>query len=326
MPLRVATDHMRYVKIIMTLIIAAGNSDQFIQVSDRRLIANGVVQDDESNKSIILLCKNARLAVGFTGLAKAGSFNTREWLLRTLNKCAPPDYTAKELIERFAEKATKYFCNSGQLKNIQPMHKRLSIMFTGYLALHDPPLLAHALVSNFENLDKCTYELTANDKFECFFGNETRPNNGDIVILRSIGTLPPIQDNDLQILTELVIKRKPARAIVDKLIEIIRKLSEEKLAYNTIGKQLNSIVLPRDSSLSAKSGYHSNLVKMESYMPDLVIVTSEKRHMNLSNMSIRPAEPDNTPPLSGPKLRPRQPCWCGSGKRYKNCHGKPPQK
>jgi len=67
----------------MTLIIAAGNPDQFVQVSDRRLTANGVVQDDESNKAIVLNCANARLSIGFTGLAKVGTFNTRDWILST---------------------------------------------------------------------------------------------------------------------------------------------------------------------------------------------------------------------------------------------------
>jgi hypothetical protein len=310
----------------MTLIIAAGNSDQFIQVSDRRLTSNGVVKDDESNKAIIFNCANARLSVGFTGLAQAGTFNTRDWLLSALNECGPPDYTADKIIKRFTARASNDFCEISQLKKVPLIHKRLSIMFTGYLYHHEPPLGALAVVSNFQNLDRGTEESEALDKFECFFREERRPNNGEITLFYTLGTLPPVSKQDLSKITELVKKRKPAIAIVGKLVELIKELSDNPISRNVIGKQINSIVLPRDRTLSAESCYHSNVVKIESYMPDQILVISEKLHMNVKDISIRPLDPENTPPMSGPKLRPNQPCWCCSGKKYKKCHGRPPKK
>lgn len=152
----------------MTLIIAAGNSDQFVQVSDRRLTTNGNVQDDESNKAIVFNCSNARMSVGFTGLAKVGSFSTRDWLLSTLNKCAPPDYVADEIIKRFTERATEEFNRNPQLKLLSGAQKRLSIMFTGYLYHHEPPLGALAIVSNFQNIDTNTKQACASDQFNYF--------------------------------------------------------------------------------------------------------------------------------------------------------------
>ena len=110
----------------MTLIIAVGNSDQFIQVSDRRLTLNGVIKNDDSNKAFIFNCANARLSIGFTGLAQAGKFNTRDWILSALNECGPPDYTAEKIIERFTARATNDFCESSQLKRVSPIHKRLT--------------------------------------------------------------------------------------------------------------------------------------------------------------------------------------------------------
>lgn len=62
----------------MTLILGLGNREQFIQISDRRLTSNGLPQDDESNKAGMLICANGRLAFGFTGLGRAGTFETQK--------------------------------------------------------------------------------------------------------------------------------------------------------------------------------------------------------------------------------------------------------
>lgn len=306
----------------MTLIIAAGNTEQFIQVSDRRLTANGRLIEDESNKAIVLTCSNARLSVGFTGLARAGSFNTREWLLKKLNECAPPDYIADQIIKRFTEKATKEFSHIPNLKSLSRVHKRLSIMFTGYLYHHAPPLGALAIVSNFQNIDLNTTLNESSDNFNYYFREERRPNDGKIILFFKIGTLPPVQKKDIKIIKELVANRKPARAIENKLVDIIRKLSDHAAAGNTIGKQLNSIIIPRDLTMGVESNYHSETVKMETYIPDQVMVVSNKLHMNVSNIRVEPVDPTTSPPMSGPKLKPKQPCWCGSGKKYKHCHGK----
>lgn len=132
----------------MTLIIGAGNSEQFIQVSDRRLTANGKVVDDESNKAIIMHCANARLAVGFSGLARTDSFSTREWLLKCLSVSGPPDYTAQAIVERLRDMATREFSVNPLLCRLPKHLKKLSIMFTGYLYHHDPPLGALAVLTN----------------------------------------------------------------------------------------------------------------------------------------------------------------------------------
>jgi hypothetical protein len=71
----------------MTLILTLGNCDQIIQLADRRLTVNGRLQDDELNKAGIFICANARLAFGFTGLARTHGFETQRWLLSALSEC-----------------------------------------------------------------------------------------------------------------------------------------------------------------------------------------------------------------------------------------------
>jgi len=93
----------------MTLILALGNRRQTVLVSDRRLMSNGRVVEDESNKAAVFVCRDARLAVAFTGLAEYGTFRTRFWLPTALLESAAPDYSMSGIIERFRARATRDF-------------------------------------------------------------------------------------------------------------------------------------------------------------------------------------------------------------------------
>ena len=306
----------------MSLIVAAGNHDQFIQLSDRRLSINGRICTDESNKAIVLNCANAHLSIGFTGLAECGAFKTKDWILKTIHECAPPDYTAENIVKRFTDRASFDFGRLPELKLLPSQHKRLSVMFTGYLNHHEPPLGALAVVSNFQNMDSGTTSQTALSEFSACFREEKRPNNGMISLFAHVGTLPPIPEELRKKVVEMVKERKPAEAIVDKLVEIIRVLSDDPRSGNTIGKQLMSVVIPRDKDKGVECDYHSEQVRFESFLPDQIYAVSNKLHLTVANISIIPLDPKTTPPISGPKLRPNQPCWCKSGKKYKHCHGK----
>ena len=126
----------------MTLILALGNSDQFVQLSDRRLSWNGSLIDDESSKAGYLSCPNARLAFGFTGLARLDSFRTRDWLLDALLECGPPDYDARGVLQRLCVRATETFRFHPVLRSSPRQHRRLSIIFSGYLNYGRSPLAA----------------------------------------------------------------------------------------------------------------------------------------------------------------------------------------
>jgi len=67
--------------------------------------------EDESNKVGVFISSNARLAFGFTCLAKYGNFDTQRWLLKNLVGLGPPDYEAKPILDRLTEKATEDFAS-----------------------------------------------------------------------------------------------------------------------------------------------------------------------------------------------------------------------
>jgi hypothetical protein len=291
----------------MTLILAAGNTEQFIQVYDRRLCVDGVATDDESNKAMVLDCDNARLAVGFTGLARHAQFETRRWLLSALDRCGPPDYSVGSMLRRFRDQATRDFNKMPILRNLRSDQKRLTIMFTGYLYNHEPPLGALAIVSNFQDIDRGIESREAWSHFKCFFRAEARPNSGDIALLSWVGDLPPFREGDSTTLRELIRYRKPPEAIVRKLVRIFEYMGDHPKAGKAIGKQLSSIVLPRDRTLAPVGGDYSSRAEPETYIPDWISVRESGE-----------APAAEALPLSDPK--PSQLCWCGSGKKFKRCH------
>src|SRR5947207_1064784 len=107
----------------MTFILALGNREQFIQISDRRLSWDGIPKDEEFNKAGVLLCKDARHIFGFAGLAEVKGFSTRRWLLNSLFDCSAPDYQVNKIMNRLKLKATRDFNSLPSLKNLNPKRK-----------------------------------------------------------------------------------------------------------------------------------------------------------------------------------------------------------
>lgn len=137
----------------MTL-VGAANRRFAIQVSDRRLSDGmGTVFDDESNKAIILTFDGGRLIVGYTGLARVGSFSTIQWLGKALYECVPPDFSGLGLVTRLAERATHDFSSIPDVKAVARVHKRLTILMTGFLTTPVGPKPGQALISNWQNFE-----------------------------------------------------------------------------------------------------------------------------------------------------------------------------
>jgi len=140
----------------MTLILTLGNSDQVIQISDRRLSRQGELVDDESNKAGVLVCSNARLAFGFTGIAETASkdFITRDWLLEALNDARSSCTDVLGILRRLRNSASNLFQQHLSLRHLTPKDQILSVMFSGYLDHHFPPRIGCAVVTNDETFTR----------------------------------------------------------------------------------------------------------------------------------------------------------------------------
>ncbi|HEX7075593.1 MAG TPA: SEC-C metal-binding domain-containing protein [Hyphomicrobiaceae bacterium] len=306
----------------MTLILTLGCSDYIVQASDRRLVADGHLVDDESNKSGVLECMNARLAFGFTGLAKFGSFDTRRWLLDALHDAGPPDYAAKGIIDRLADKASRAFAIA-PLNGIPSQHKRLSIMFSGYLYHHSPPRMGYAIVTNYQDFIAGIERPGAKEQFHVQYWQERRPLDDDVTLVQRIGTWRAMTREDEVQLRALLKARRPARALTGKAVDVMQSMADRASANGAIGKQISTIQLPVSRGEPVQSGYYTRKLGYVSYMADYVIATSNENRTVMRDMEIRQLRGDTPIAVAVPKVGRNVPCPCGSGRKYKFCHGHP---
>ena len=309
----------------MTLLLGMMNRRQAVLLADRRLTVNGRLVDDESNKAATLVCRDARLAVAFTGLARAGSFVTRRWLLDALAGAAEPECLVKPLLDRFTKAATETFRT---LRTERPSDKRLTVLCVGYVYDETEPRGMLALISNFEGVQRAP-ALLPEAEFTVEYLLEKRPAEPNLGLLMAAGMEHALTERDFAALQELLRADKPANAVVGKALESLRKAADSPAAHKAIGKQCSSVVLPSNPEEAASVEYHSAVRSHVVYGVSHV----EARGGEFGIYEI--AEPesgmtigDAPVPLRGPRLRRNEPCWCGAKhpdgrtKKYKHCHGR----
>lgn len=305
----------------MSFILGLANRDQVIQISDRRVSLRGKPLDDESAKGIYLLAGNARVAVGFAGLAAAGSFVTRDWLLKTLLECGPPDFTLGGIVKRLCDRATTDFSSTPALRRTRPPDRRLSILLSGYLTAFDPPFICHALATNYQDYESRRDAATAWNRFVYWTTQEKRPvpAGAEVTAIQRIGLWQAMTESDVRILRRILEERKPGKYIVDRACALVREMADRPIASGAIGKQLTSISIPADPSQKPTSGYHVARARDEYVMCDVVAVKSDGLQLIMKDASFGEA----TSPIAIPRVGRNQPCPCGSARKYKKCHGSP---
>lgn len=254
-----------------------------------------------------------------TGLARWQGFITIKWLLNALHNVAVPDYTIGEILNRLKDNATEVFNNDPILRNVPQEHKRLAVMFSGFINLDGNYKPGCAILSNFHNFKNNTAFEKANKKFELFLSSPSKSADNPTLVQR-VGYWYSMSNTDIQNLRNILFDRKPFRAVEGKAVEIFRRIADNPRSNGMIGKQLTSIIIPSDNNTEVEANYFSEYVKRETYFPALVYLLPDQ-HLNVDNISITPVELD-TPPLSVPKVGRNSPCPCGSKKKYKHCHGK----
>ena len=305
----------------MTMILTLGNRDQVLLLSDRRLSAQGKVVDEEAGKSGALVCSDSHFVFGFTGIARTHELELRRWLLDALNASGPPDYTMLNIIERLKLRANRDFAQLDTLRKLKPEQKRFAVLFSGYLIAHNPPMIGCSILSNFMNLASGVATRNSWDEFFTSYTCEKDPRIENPTTVQRVGDTAAWKTTDEIILREFLEARKPAQAIIGKAIEVMLDIATRLGEGGTIGKQITWIMVPSDPTKGFESGYYSNIRSYATFMPSMVFLLPSGQTI-FDDVSISVVEPENTPPIAVPKVGRNAPCPCGSGLKYKKCHGR----
>jgi len=100
-----------------------------------------------------------------------------------------------------------------------------------------------------------------------------------------------------------------------------RQSWKRRRARTRLGKQIASTVLPSEMYEPATTDYHSDVLQQEIF--GLGEIRIDGPH-SYTTEGFRLVREDG--PAIGPKLGRNEPCWCGSTKKFKRCHGSPSSK
>lgn len=303
----------------MTLIVSLINRSQAIQVVDQRLTSGGFVSEHHSNKATVLECLNGRFSIAYTGLANCGRFRMQRWIVESIYDCGPPDFGIYEITKRLSDRAKFDFANHADIRRLNPAHRRVTIVFTGYL-FKESAIPANIMMTNFQDWNSGQDLPVAKDEFWTLYelATEGAPNP---TLIQRAGAWKSIADGELDELREMLHVGKPCQGIQDKVATVMRRAADRPAAAGSVGKDLISVVIPADPNERPVPTFRPGNEADRVVLADYVRVVPEQS-IAIADVEVTAGVAGSKALLLYPKPGRNDPCWCGSKKRYKKCHGK----
>lgn len=259
------------------------------QTVESRQTVNPV--EDEYNKICILFCDDARVAIGFTGLATFDGFNTSDWLVDTLIKIGNKTGAIAEILAELA------ICTRDKLGSLDVRDKRLTFLITGFVYWEEKPRPVAYVLSNYAN----SLALTAEFNLRSIASTEG-------TIIEVAGVI-----NQLSPKIEISLKRLLAKKLssASALRFAVKQLKNNAKMSILIGAQSNSAIIPAPQNTTVTTTYHSVFNSYRAYGSNMVLT---------KGMASYGTEIFSSTVIAGEEIRKQDPCWCGSGQRFKDCH------
>ena len=142
------------------------------------------------------------------------------------------------------------------------------------------------------------------------------------LLLHNSGCLIPEQAQETwNEIKEWLGSGKPPEAVVSRTLKLIRITANDRKARGTVGRQCMSVVIPSDLKMPPTNRYHTSEVAATSYAPGYVDARGGP-HPVIAVADMSFGAVDKTIPTVVPEVPRNRPCPCGSGRKYKYCHGK----
>jgi hypothetical protein len=161
-------------------------------------------------------------------------------------------------------------------------------------------------------------------EFGAQYVRDIRPSVEEFFLLLAVGADRAPSDRDLEGLQILLRGNRPTHALIEKGVAVIRAAAQSDRSGGVIGEQCTSILLPSNPDEDAIGEYHSAMLSHRQFYPSFVNARGDEAGV----YAVRDPEfgvlntAGQQAPLSVPKVGRNQPCPCGSGLKYKQCHGR----
>lgn len=278
----------------MTLIVAMANDSIAVLVADRRVTQGRIVLDDEFNKVTVLVCRDARLSVAFTGLATYNDFNTSEWIANTLYEICKQTPEIHSVIAGLEARARTTF------SALEAEDRRLTIVLCGFVYLGGVPEPRIYIMSNFEH-----------EKYSP--GEFSTQNVGALgqTLVETAGQSSQLPRSTVETLYKLLAGSHPPAALVRYTVKHLQNAAKHAKSLNKIGERCTAAIVQNAIDTSITTTYHTPRNANRAYGPNIVFAQSM---ISLGSETMADSI------LAGPEIRKQDLCWCGSGMQFKHCH------
>jgi hypothetical protein len=278
------------------------------------------------NKATLISLADARLICGFAGLARAGRFRTGEWLLDALLEAARGTHRALETIQTFTDCATERFSRT-DLRALPARTRSLSFLFTGYRdVLGDRHPLIAALVTNFQNFESGQDELPW-PEFRATFAS-VREDELNPTYIQRVGQWPAMHSDDEKRLRRALEQRKSPVHLDTMTVGMVREIAGRAAAGETVGRELSSVQIPPErppgidsGQIPIVGGFHPEGATHVYRGVDQIVSVSDGLQLAIRDPQVSPLDRDPRSVVAVQKVGRNKPCPCGSGLKYKRCHG-----
>lgn len=303
----------------MTLVTAAANPAFVVQVSDRRLTSAAGVSVEQETKAIHLRLPTSDMLIGYTGLARVGtkpmSFEISEALA---DAAIAAEFQPYETVQQFTTQMTERFRRS-PIRRYRASDKRLTVMATGFVRFEEGHTVVQALVTNFQNWGVGD-DAEAWDTFQLtpFSAKAGEPWPTLIQRVGAWGALSgPVAESQIR---PLLAVGKPPHAVRDKMLAL---LPSQSALFSTVGVDANAAILLPSGETSWTHSVEHNAWSVSggttvSAFPESTIIAAD---VTITASDDAGNIDTSGTPMLVPRVPKQRPCPCGSGKRYRQCHG-----
>lgn len=270
------------------------NNSIAVLVADRRVTQGRIVLEDEFNKVTVLICKDARLSVAFTGLATYNDFNTSEWIAKTLHEICEQTPEIHSILVALEVRAGETF------SALAAEDRRLTIVLCGFVYPGGTPEPRIYIVSNFEH---GAYSPEV-------FATRSVGALGQILV-ETAGQSSVLPASTVDKLRNLLAATLLPSALVRYTVRHLQNAAKHAKALNRIGERCTAVIVRSAIDTSITTTYHTPRNANRAYGPNIVFaqsIISLGSEMMASSI------------LAGPEIRKQDLCWCGSGEQFKHCH------
>lgn len=250
----------------MTLNITVANHWFVAQVSDRRLTDRRRLFDDRWNKAVVVGCRDAVLAITYTGLGYFNEWPVDEWVVKVLDQ--------SKAVTREGGFAIRAICSAAAAdwRRLPDADKRRPHTFiaAGWHWRRQRQMPYMWMVSNCDSLDGAPPSAPSGRFGVGRVRGRPDARAGEVSLVVVTGAERATTQKAVDGVGKLARTASDPKPVVTAMLEVIRSAAGHPTDGHLVGRDCMSVVLPRFGCGDAYAEYHPDGKPQVGYTPHVL--------------------------------------------------------